>query len=93
MQDPPMPVPGTKFDYKADPVSWFFQHQIKAEEEHQARRRESRQAAKRRLESIMSAKNKTIEFEEEEEGEDLASIASSELSDLDSDVRSHLFSG
>ena len=80
-------APSDRFDYDKDPVSWFFQNQIKSEEEFQVRRHENHKAAKKRLEGIMAAKNKFIEFmEEKEEEEDLLSIAPSELSDLDSDV-------
>jgi len=66
-------------------VSWFYQNQIKSEEEFQAKKAILREEAKKRLEQIMAAKKKLIEFDSDL---DDFSIASSELSELDSDVDS-----
>jgi hypothetical protein len=47
-----------RFDYNKDPISWFYQNQIKSEEQFQAKRSELREAAKERLENIFEAKGK-----------------------------------
>lgn len=75
-----------RFDYEKDPISWFYQHQIRSEEDFQKKKVDLREAAKKRLEDIMNRKNKAIEWDSDDEFN--WSVASSELSDLDSDVDS-----
>lgn len=76
-----------RFDYEADPVGWFYQNQIRSEEEFQAKRLRTQRGRRQRLEGIMAAKGKVLEFDPRLE-EDKLSIASSELSELDSDTHS-----
>lgn len=73
-----------RFNYDKDPITWFFQNQIRSEEEFQANKAKLRAEAKRRLENIMAKKNKRIEIDDDDWG----SVDSSELSAWDSDVES-----
>lgn len=41
-----------RFDFDTDPVSWFYQNQIKSEEDFQARKAELRAEARRRLDAV-----------------------------------------
>ncbi|GAX73758.1 hypothetical protein CEUSTIGMA_g1209.t1 [Chlamydomonas eustigma] len=77
-------VDGINGDFEKDPVSWFYQNQIKSEADFQARKKELQEQAKLRLENIMKAKKKLLEFDSDFDG----SMHSSELSELDSDVHS-----
>lgn len=66
-------------------MSWFYRNQIKADKEALARKRKKNEEAKAKLEAIMATKHKQLEFAD---GLEDMSIASSELSELDSDVHS-----
>ncbi|GFH22386.1 predicted protein [Haematococcus lacustris] len=77
----------TTFDIDKDPVSWFYQNQIKCEEEFQAKKDALREEARKRLDQIMDKKNKRLMWPSDSEFDDL-SISSGELSELDSDVHS-----
>ncbi|KAF5828892.1 hypothetical protein DUNSADRAFT_16853 [Dunaliella salina] len=76
-----------RFDFDTDPVSWFYQNQIKSEEDFQARKADLRAEARRRLDAIMAKKQQHILWPSDSEFDDI-SISSEELSDLDSDVHS-----
>mmetsp|Transcript_14150 Transcript_14150/g.38301 ORF Transcript_14150/g.38301 Transcript_14150/m.38301 type:complete len:389 (+) Transcript_14150:97-1263(+) len=76
-----------RFDFDTDPVSWFYQNQIKSEEDFQARKADLRAEARRRLDAIMAKKQQHILWPSDSEFDDI-SISSGELSDLDSDVHS-----
>ncbi|KAI8471726.1 MAG: hypothetical protein J3K34DRAFT_226379 [Monoraphidium minutum] len=79
-------APGNdRFDYNKDPVSWFFQNQIRSEEEFQERKAELRTAALARLDDIFERKGKRLVVDSDD---DAFSICSSELSAWDSDVAS-----
>lgn len=43
---------GKRFDFDADPVSWFYQNQIKSEEEFQAKKEALRAEARKRLDAV-----------------------------------------
>ncbi|GFR42951.1 hypothetical protein Agub_g3840 [Astrephomene gubernaculifera] len=75
------------FDFEKDPVSWFYQNQIKSEAEFNKKKDALRAEARKRLDQIMSKKDKKVEWPTDSELDEL-SIRSSELSDLDSDVDS-----
>ncbi|KAG2427327.1 hypothetical protein HXX76_012522 [Chlamydomonas incerta] len=76
-----------EFDFEKDPVSWFYQNQIKSEAEFAKKKDALRAEARKRLDAIMSKKDKHLEWPSDSDLDDL-SIRSSELSDLDSDVDS-----
>lgn len=75
---------GDRFDYNKDPISWFYQNQIKSEEQFQAKKTELRKAAVERLESVFEKKGKHLIIDSDDD----FSIATSELSAWDSDVHS-----
>ncbi|GIL60729.1 hypothetical protein Vafri_15257 [Volvox africanus] len=75
------------FDFEKDPVSWFYQNQIKSEAEFAKKKESLRAEARKRLDQIMSKKDKALEWPSDSDLDEL-SIRSSELSDLDSDVDS-----
>ncbi|GBF97562.1 hypothetical protein Rsub_10163 [Raphidocelis subcapitata] len=81
---PPPPADGDRFDYNKDPVSWFFQNQIRSEEEFQARKTELRAAARARLDALFEKKGQRLRADSDGD----FSIDSSELSAWDSDVAS-----
>lgn len=74
-----------RFDITKDPVSWFYQNQIKSEEEFQAKKEQLRAAARHKLDEIFEKKGKHLIVDSDDEG---FSIGSSELSAWDSDVYS-----
>ncbi|PNH03478.1 hypothetical protein TSOC_010441, partial [Tetrabaena socialis] len=76
-----------EFDFEKDPVSWFYQNQIKSEAEFATKKDALRVEARKRLDQIMSKKEKRVEWPSDSDFDEL-SIRSSELSDLDSDVNS-----
>jgi hypothetical protein len=41
-----------RFDFDTDPVSWFYQNQIKGEEDFQARKADLRVEARKRLDAV-----------------------------------------
>eukprot|EP00878_Enallax_costatus_P000625 GHUV01000728.1.p2 GENE.GHUV01000728.1~~GHUV01000728.1.p2 ORF type:complete len:164 (+),score=45.27 GHUV01000728.1:1880-2371(+) len=73
------------FDYNKDPISWFYQNQIKSEEQFQAKKAELRETARHKLDEIFEKKGKHLIIDSDD---DDFSIASSELSAWDSDVHS-----
>ncbi|GLC47117.1 hypothetical protein PLESTB_000871300 [Pleodorina starrii] len=75
------------FDFDKDPVSWFYQNQIKSEAEFAKKKEVLRAEARKRLDQIMSKKSKAVEWPSDSDLDEL-SIRSSELSELDSDVDS-----
>ncbi|KAG2485413.1 hypothetical protein HYH03_015899 [Edaphochlamys debaryana] len=75
------------FDFEKDPVSWFYQNQIKSEAEFTKKKEALRLEARKRLDAIMHKKDKRVEWPDDSDLDEL-SIRSSELSDLDSDVDS-----
>ena len=86
-----------RFDYERDPVAWFFQNQIRSEEEFAARKAELRAAARARLDKVFAKKGKRLVVDSEEDGAGGAggdgdggawSVDESELSAWDSDVAS-----
>jgi len=74
-----------RFDITKDPISWFYQNQIKSEEEFQAKKEQLRAAARHKLDEIFEKKGKHLIVDSDDEG---FSIGSSELSAWDSDVYS-----
>ncbi|KIZ02651.1 hypothetical protein MNEG_5310 [Monoraphidium neglectum] len=84
-------TPGAdRFDYNKNPVSWyvedwFFQNQIKCEEEFQARKAELRAAARKQLDEVFEKKGKHLIVDSDD---DDFSICSSEISAWGSDVGS-----
>lgn len=46
---------GQKFDFDSDPVSWFYQNQIKSEQEFQEKKEMLRAEARKRLDSVRDA--------------------------------------
>eukprot|EP00879_Flechtneria_rotunda_P007516 GHRR01007885.1.p1 GENE.GHRR01007885.1~~GHRR01007885.1.p1 ORF type:complete len:262 (+),score=61.44 GHRR01007885.1:282-1067(+) len=74
-----------RFNYNKDPISWFYQNQIKSEEEFQANKEQLRQEARTRLDKIFEKKGKHLIVDSDDDG---FSIASSEISAWDSDVHS-----
>uniref|UniRef100_A0A7S0WGP3 Transmembrane protein n=1 Tax=Chlamydomonas leiostraca TaxID=1034604 RepID=A0A7S0WGP3_9CHLO len=78
---------GKRFDFDTDPVSWFYQNQIRSEEEFQAKKEMLRAEARKRLDAIMDKKNQRLLWPSDSEFDDL-SMSSGELSELDSDVHS-----
>lgn len=75
-----------RFSYDKDPVSWFYQNQIKCEEEFQQRKSELREEAKRRLDAIMDKKGKRLEWNSDSDSD--WSVSTNEISEMDSDVDS-----
>ncbi|KAF6265355.1 hypothetical protein COO60DRAFT_1633780 [Scenedesmus sp. NREL 46B-D3] len=74
-----------RFDYNKDPVAWFYQNQIRSEEEFQAKKTALREQARERLDVIFEQKGKHLIVDSED---DDFSINSSELSAWDSEVHS-----
>lgn len=74
-----------RFDYNKDPVAWFYQNQIRSEEEFQAKKAALRETARARLDEIFEKKGKHLLIDSDD---DDFSIHSSELSAWDSDVHS-----
>lgn len=74
-----------RFNYEKDPISWFYQNQIKSEEQFQEKKAELRETARHKLDDIFEKKGKHLIIDSED---DDFSIASSELSAWDSDVHS-----
>jgi hypothetical protein len=68
-------------------VNWFYKSQIQAEENFKRKKSKQQQQYRERLERLMGAKEKHLEFDPSIDFDKL-SIASSELSELDSDVHS-----
>lgn len=66
-------------------MSWFYQNQIKSEEQFQAKKAELKETARSRLDEIFEKKGKHLIIDSDD---DDFSIASSELSAWDSDVHS-----
>lgn len=69
-----------------DDVSWFYKNQMKADEEAKKHKLKKVEDSKQRLERIMASKRKQVEYNDD--FPEYISIASSELSELDSDVHS-----
>ncbi|KXZ43832.1 hypothetical protein GPECTOR_79g111 [Gonium pectorale] len=73
-----LPPEDMKFDFDKDPVSWFYQNQIKSEAEFAKRKDALRAEARKRLDQIMSKKNKSVDWPSDSDLDEL-SIRSSEL--------------
>jgi hypothetical protein len=76
-------APDARFDYNKDPVGWFYQNQIRSEEEFQANKERVRTEARERLHELFDKKGKRLVVDSDE---DDFSVHSSELSAWDSDV-------